>query len=57
VQLTTDLRCGIFGQPERPAFCASLRPTDEMCGADRDAALAFLEKLEAATGSDGAPSR
>jgi len=49
VQLLEDYRCALFGKPERPAFCASLRPTEEMCGADRGAALAYLARLEAAT--------
>lgn len=50
VQLDADLRCKLFGRPERPAFCASLRPSMEMCGNDRTQALAFLARLEAATG-------
>ena len=49
VQLLPDYRCAIFGRPERPAVCASLRPTQEMCGANRDEAMAFLARLEAAT--------
>ena len=49
VQLMDDLRCALFGRPERPAFCAGLRPTEEMCGADRGEALASLARLEAAT--------
>jgi isochorismate synthase EntC len=49
VQLTADLRCAIFGRPERPAVCASLRPNAAMCGADRDEAMARLTALEAAT--------
>ncbi len=49
VQLLPDMRCAIFGQPERPAVCASLRPTQEMCGADRTAALSFLARLESDT--------
>ena len=49
VQLLPDYRCALFGKPERPAVCASLRPNEEMCGADRDAALDFLSKLELAT--------
>jgi Fe-S-cluster containining protein len=49
VQLMPDLRCAIFGRPERPAVCVSLRPTEEMCGAKRNEALAFLATLEAAT--------
>ena len=49
MQLLPDYRCALFGKPERPAVCASLRPNEEMCGADRDAALDFLSKLELAT--------
>ena len=49
VQLLPDMRCAIFGQPERPAFCASLRPTQEMCGASREEAMDFLTRLETAT--------
>lgn len=49
VQLGDDYRCRIFGSPERPAVCASLRPSDSMCGASRDDALAGLMALERAT--------
>src|SRR5436190_23494428 len=50
VQLLPDMRCALFGQPERPAVCASLRPGPEMCAPDRAAALAYLGGLERATG-------
>ncbi|MBV1775544.1 YkgJ family cysteine cluster protein [Burkholderiaceae bacterium DAT-1] len=49
VQLDADLRCKIFGQPERPAVCGGLQPSIEMCGSSRDAALIWLTQLEAAT--------
>jgi Fe-S-cluster containining protein len=49
VQLTDDNRCAIFGRPERPAVCASLRAEPAMCGTDRAHALAWLARLEAAT--------
>jgi hypothetical protein len=49
VQLTADRRCRLFGLPSRPAFCVGLRPGPEMCGADADAALAWLAALERAT--------
>jgi uncharacterized protein len=49
VQLLADMRCAIFGLPERPAFCASLRPSQEMCGASREEALEFLTSLELMT--------
>lgn len=53
VQLLPDLRCALFGQPERPAVCVSLRPTESMCGADRAAALRHLNALELATAPRG----
>jgi uncharacterized protein len=49
VQLTDDLRCLLFGKPERPAVCVELRPGPEMCGASREHALDFLQRLERAT--------
>lgn len=48
-QLDAALRCRLFGRPERPAVCASLRPGPEMCGTSRDEAMAALAALEAAT--------
>ncbi|GAB3346331.1 YkgJ family cysteine cluster protein [Lysobacter tyrosinilyticus] len=52
VQLDDDYRCRLFGQPERPAFCASLRPLQSMCGLSRDEAIATLLALECATRPD-----
>jgi len=49
VQLTQDLRCAIFGQPQRPAVCVSLRPAPAMCGSHRDDAIGWLTRLENAT--------
>ena len=49
VQLADDERCAIFGMPDRPAFCAGLRPSEEVCGASRDHAIAWITRLEAAT--------
>lgn len=46
VQLTASGDCALFGQPERPAVCSALRPHARMCGADRDAALGYLDTLE-----------
>jgi hypothetical protein len=53
-QLTDDHRCAVFGRPERPAFCAGLQPSEEMCGANQEAALAWLSQLETATLPDNA---
>jgi hypothetical protein len=52
VQLLPDMRCAIFGRPERPAFCASLRPTETMCRSDRVEALVHLADMEIATRPD-----
>lgn len=49
VQLLPDLRCALFGKPERPPFCASLRPMESMCGTNRDEALDYLQALELQT--------
>ena len=48
-QLTDDNRCRLFGLPERPAFCVGLRPSAEMCGQTREAAVVYLERLELLT--------
>jgi hypothetical protein len=50
MQLDDDNRCRLFGRPERPAVCVSLRPEPAMCGADRQHALHWLAALETATG-------
>ncbi|MEY2893984.1 MAG: hypothetical protein RJA98_3892 [Pseudomonadota bacterium] len=50
IQLSdVDNRCQIFGHPDRPAVCASLQPSADMCGDSREQALRWLGQLEAAT--------
>jgi hypothetical protein len=49
VQLLSDYRCALFGKPERPAVCVSLRPTNEMCGSRREDAMNYLTALEMVT--------
>lgn len=44
--LDAQLRCRLFGDPRRPAVCASLLPSIEMCGGDRVHALRWLGALE-----------
>jgi hypothetical protein len=48
-QLDADLRCRLFGRPERPAVCGSLQPSPAMCGSGRGHALRWLARLDAAT--------
>jgi hypothetical protein len=56
VQLDDAERCRLFGQPERPAVCLSLRPTAEMCGNDRSEAMVWLAGLESRTAPDQRPT-
>lgn len=49
VQLDDELRCKIFGRPERPAVCGSLQPDALMCGDSREQALRWLGWMEAET--------
>jgi hypothetical protein len=49
VQLTKDYRCRLFGKPERPAVCANLQASEEMCGENAREAFRRLTKLERAT--------
>ena len=49
VNLAEDMSCRIFASPDRPAFCASLQPSQEMCGTCRAEAMQYLEELEKST--------
>ena len=59
VQLTSDLRCALFGKPERPEVCSGLQPTRDMCGEKSEHALTYLTWLEIQTAPsiDTAPQR
>ncbi|MBM5665781.1 YkgJ family cysteine cluster protein [Burkholderia pseudomallei] len=48
-QLDEDMRCRIFGSPERPGCCGGLQASEEMCGRSRADALDWLAKLEQET--------
>jgi hypothetical protein len=47
--LTADIRCALFGQPERPAVCIGLRPGPEMCGDSASMAMTTLLAWETLT--------
>jgi hypothetical protein len=49
IHLDEQLRCKLFGHPERPAVCGSLPPSPEMCGDSREQALRWLGHLEHST--------
>lgn len=48
-QLTAANRCLLFGRPERPAVCLSLRPSPEMCGSSAVEAMERLMEMEQET--------
>lgn len=56
IQLDAAGRCRLFDDPRRPAVCASLAPSREMCGDDAAQALAWLTRLEAATAAPVGPA-
>ena len=49
IQLDEELRCRIFGRPERPAVCGSLPPSEDMCGDSREQAMRWLGWMEEQT--------
>jgi hypothetical protein len=49
VQLDDQLRCKLFGRPERPAFCSGLQPSADMCGDSREGAMKTLHRMELET--------
>jgi hypothetical protein len=56
VQLDAQLRCKIFGHPERPTVCAQLQASPEMCGPLDDHgvfARIYLTRLENLTRPGG----
>jgi len=49
IQLDLQDRCQLFGRPERPAVCLSLKPELQMCGESRQQAMQWLGWMELAT--------
>jgi hypothetical protein len=52
VQLDEHAHCWLFGQPTRPAVCASLQPSAVMCGDSAEHAMRWLTQLEQQTRPD-----
>jgi uncharacterized protein len=49
IQLTSDNKCMLFGKPDRPLVCSSLKPSGELCRETSEEAIAYLLYLEEAT--------
>lgn len=48
-QLSPGNKCKLFGKPQRPKVCISLKPSEEMCGNTDAHAYKYLAGVEAAT--------
>lgn len=42
VQLDEQLRCKLYGRPERPQVCLDLHPDELVCGDSREQAMRWL---------------
>lgn len=49
LHLDAQFRCGLFGDPRRPALCAAFMPEPAVCGDSRDDALQRIAALELAS--------
>lgn len=49
VQLSEDNLCLIFGHPDRPKVCSSLKAEQIMCGRSNAEAMVYLIELEQLT--------
>jgi Fe-S-cluster containining protein len=49
VQLDANNLCRLFGNPDRPAVCASFTASNDSCGEHHEQALQALTRLETAT--------
>lgn len=49
IALTEQNKCKLFGKPDRPKVCISLKPSNEMCGDSQIEALKYLDMLEELT--------
>ncbi|MBU0764983.1 MAG: YkgJ family cysteine cluster protein [Bacteroidetes bacterium] len=50
VQLSEDLRCNIFGHPDRPQACTGFIPERQFCGESSEEAYRILSGLEGNSG-------
>lgn len=47
LHLDDDLRCKIFGHPDRPKTCMNFKAEPDFCGESQEEALKILSQLEA----------
>jgi hypothetical protein len=49
VHLDVQYLCDLYEHPDRPVFCHSFTPSEDLCGTSREDALGHLAKLEELT--------
>ena len=49
LHLLEDMRCALFGKPERPAVCGAFKAMADVCGTSSAEALWLINELETAT--------
>jgi len=45
IHLTEDLKCALWGSPDRPSVCSNYKPELLFCGENREQAFRILESL------------
>ncbi|HUZ18108.1 MAG TPA: YkgJ family cysteine cluster protein [Spirochaetia bacterium] len=56
IQLSSENRCKLYGKPERPRVCDSLRANREMCGENTEDAFRYIARLEELTAPADRPT-
>lgn len=49
IQLDDDNACKLFDDPRRPAVCSAFPAAEDVCGANRDEAMALIARWEQLT--------
>ena len=49
IHLDDDMKCKLFGKPERPKVCSQFEPTKEYCGDNAEEAVFNIQWIEKQT--------
>lgn len=55
LHLDDEARCRLWGDPRRPAVCASLKPGPDLCGVGTSDAMRIIGRLERLTAPAPSP--
>jgi Fe-S-cluster containining protein len=51
IHLSEEQRCMIYDHPDRPRVCSEFKADPDVCGNNREEAMALLQALEGGSGS------